>query len=29
MSEAEFTHFLTRAFRNLAEHSVEGSIHFV
>jgi hypothetical protein len=29
MTEAEFTNFLTRAFRNLADYSVDGSIHFV
>ena len=29
MSEAEFTGFLRGAFRNLAAHSAEGSIHFI
>ncbi len=29
MSEEQFTGFLTRVFRNLADHSVDGSIHFV
>ena len=29
MSEAQFTAFLGSAFRNLAEHSVDGSIHFI
>ncbi|AXI41776.1 DNA methyltransferase [Sulfitobacter sp. SK011] len=29
MSEAEFTGFLERAFRNLADHSADGSIHFI
>jgi len=29
MSEAEFTAFLTTALTNLADHSAEGSIHFV
>ena len=29
MSADEFTSFLTRACRNLADHSVEGSIHFL
>ena len=29
MSEAEFTAFLTAALTNLAEHSADGSIHFV
>jgi len=29
MSSDEFTHFLTKALRNLAEHSSEGSIHFL
>jgi hypothetical protein len=29
MSEAEFTEFLLKAFRNLAHNSQEGSIHFV
>jgi DNA modification methylase len=29
MSTSEFTDFLTRAFRNMAEHSVDGSIHFL
>lgn len=29
MSETEFTRFLERAFGNLADHSLDGSIHFV
>jgi DNA modification methylase len=29
MSEAEFTAFLTTALQNLADHSADGSIHFV
>ena len=29
MTSAEFTEFLTRAFSNLAENSVDGSIHFL
>ena len=29
MSREQFTTFLTTAFRNLAEHSAEGSIHFI
>jgi DNA modification methylase len=29
MSAAQFTAFLERAFRNLADHSVDGSIHFI
>jgi hypothetical protein len=29
MSRGEFTAFLTRACRNMAEHAVEGSIHFL
>ncbi len=29
MSEAEFTHFLKDVFANLAEHAVDGAIHFV
>ena len=29
MSEAEFTGFLTRALRNMADHSCDGSIHFL
>lgn len=29
MSRAEFTAFLERAFRNLANHSLDGAIHFV
>ncbi len=29
MTQAEFTHFLERAFRNLSDHAVDGSIHFV
>ena len=29
MSRSEFTFFLTTAFRNLADHSVDGSIHFL
>lgn len=29
MSVSEFTRFLQRAFRNLADHSVDGSIHFI
>lgn len=29
MSRAEFTAFLTTAMRNLADHSVDGSIHFL
>ncbi len=29
MSQAEFTIFLERAFRNLANHSIDGSIHFL
>ncbi|QIE45214.1 ParB N-terminal domain-containing protein [Pseudohalocynthiibacter aestuariivivens] len=29
MSQAEFTGFLTRACQNLADHSVNGSIHFL
>ncbi|MCO6384885.1 DNA methyltransferase [Oceanicola sp. 502str15] len=29
MSEPEFTAFLRRAFQHLAEHSVDGSIHFL
>ncbi len=29
MSEAEFTEFLTQAFRNLADNSLDGSIHFI
>ena len=29
MSKAEFTNFLTSAFQNLANHSVDGSIHFI
>lgn len=29
MSRDEFTAFLERAFRNLAEHSMDGSIHFL
>ncbi|WP_171104075.1 DNA methyltransferase, partial [Ruegeria sp. HKCCD7255] len=29
MSASEFTRFLQRAFRNLADHSVNGSIHFI
>lgn len=29
MTESEFTTFLTDAFRNLADHSMDGSIHFL
>jgi hypothetical protein len=29
MSEAEFTGFLRKAFKNLAAHSVDGAIHLV
>lgn len=29
MTRAEFTHFLERAFRNLVDHAVDGSIHFI
>jgi hypothetical protein len=29
MSRAEFTAFLTLAFQNMAEHAVDGSIHFL
>lgn len=29
MTPAEFTDFLTKAMRNLADHSVDGSIHFL
>ncbi len=29
MSVSEFTRFLERAFRNLADHSIDGSIHFI
>jgi DNA modification methylase len=29
MSVSEFTEFLHQAFRNLAKHSVDGSIHFI
>lgn len=29
MTVAEFTAFLTRAFRNMAEHSMDGSIHYL
>ncbi|MDH3668976.1 MAG: site-specific DNA-methyltransferase [Paracoccaceae bacterium] len=29
MSEAEFTQFLRSSFRNLAEHSLDGAIHFI
>ena len=29
MSASEFTFFLERAFRNLADHSLDGSIHFL
>ncbi len=29
MTDAEFTTFLTRALQNLADHSVDGSIHFL
>jgi hypothetical protein len=29
MSEVEFTSFLTTAFRNMAEVSVDGAIHFL
>ncbi|MCA0930065.1 site-specific DNA-methyltransferase [Ruegeria profundi] len=29
MSASEFTRFLRRAFRNLVDHSVDGSIHFI
>jgi DNA modification methylase len=29
MSVAEFNRFLERAFRNLADHSIDGSIHFI
>ena len=29
MSAAEFTDFLTKAFANLADHSIDGSIHFL
>ena len=29
MSEAQFTAFLTTAFKNLATHSSDGSIHFI
>ena len=29
MSKAQFTTFLQSAFRNLADHSAEGSIHFI
>lgn len=29
MNAGEFTSFLKRAFRNLADHSVDGSIHFL
>jgi hypothetical protein len=29
MSETEFTNFLTTAFRNMAEVSVDGAIHFL
>lgn len=29
MSAAEFTAFLQRAFQNLADHSLDGSIHFI
>jgi DNA modification methylase len=28
MTDAEFTTFLTRALRNMADHSLDGSIHF-
>lgn len=29
MTEPEFTAFLTKAFRNMADHSVDGSIHYL
>lgn len=29
MCRTEFTDFLTRAFRNMADHSLDGSIHFL
>jgi hypothetical protein len=29
MSRSGFTAFLTSAFRNLADHSIDGSIHFL
>jgi DNA modification methylase len=29
MTASEFTSFLTRAFRNMADHSVDGAIHFL
>lgn len=29
MSRAQFTAFLTQAFRNLASHSLDGAIHFI
>ena len=29
MTAAEFTEFLTRAFRNMADHSADGAIHFL
>jgi len=29
MTSAEFTAFLTTSFVNLAEHSTDGSIHFI
>ena len=29
MSASQFTQFLRRAFRNLADHSIDGSIHFI
>ena len=29
MDQAQFTAFLTSAFQNLADHSVDGSIHFI
>ena len=29
MTKPEFTAFLETAFRNLSDHSAEGSIHFI
>jgi hypothetical protein len=29
MTVSEFTAFLTRAFRNMADHSMDGSIHYL
>jgi hypothetical protein len=29
MTGSEFTHFLQTAFRNMADHSKDGAIHFL